>query len=110
DEIAQKFELTLSEIREKKSYFEKKLFEIREQRHKPQLDDKIITSWNAMTARGFIEAYKALGNKKYLEIAQKNINFIKQQLWSADGSLFRTYKNNTPNINGFLEDYAFVID
>ena len=110
DEIAQKFELTLSEIREKKSYFEKKLFEIREQRHKPQLDDKIITSWNAMTNRGFIEAYKALGNKKHLEIAQKNIRFIKQKLWSEEGNLYRTYKNNTAKINGFLEDYAFVID
>src|SRR5690606_4620361 len=110
DEIAQKFELTLSEIREKKSYFEKKLFEIREQRHKPQLDDKIITSWNAMTNRGFIEAYKALGNKKHLEIAQKNIRFIKQKLWSEEGNLYRTYKNNTAKINGFIEDYAFVID
>lgn len=110
EEIAKTFNLSISEVKEKKIYFEKTLVEIREQRPKPQLDDKIITSWNAMTARGFIEAYKALGNKKYLEIAQKNINFIKQKLWSDNGSLFRTYKNNTPKINGFLEDYAFVID
>lgn len=110
EEIAKTFNLSVSEVKEKKIYFEKTLFEIREQRHKPQLDDKIITSWNAMTARGFIEAYKALGNKKHLKIAQKNINFIKQKMWSADGSLFRTYKNNIPKINGFLEDYAFVID
>jgi uncharacterized protein YyaL (SSP411 family) len=110
EEIAQKLNLTLSEIKEKKSYFEKTLFKIREKRPKPQLDDKIITSWNAMTARGFIEAYKALGNEKYLEIAQKNINFIKQKLWSESGNLYRTYKDNTAKINGFLEDYAFVID
>ncbi|MFA7445265.1 MAG: thioredoxin domain-containing protein [Flavobacteriaceae bacterium] len=110
EEIAQKFEITISETKEKKAFFEKTLFKIREKRHKPRLDDKIITSWNAMTARGFIEAYKAFGNEKYLEIAQKNIRFIKQKLWSDSGNLFRTYKNETPKINAFLEDYACVID
>ena len=47
---------------------------------------------------------------KYLEIAKKNIEFIKTKLWSDDGNLYRNYKNKIAKINGFLEDYAFVVD
>lgn len=108
--IANDFGISIEELQSKKKLFEKTLFEIRENRQKPGLDDKIITSWNAIMNRGFTNAYKAFGNPKYLEIAQKNIEFIKQNLWSEDGNLYRTYKNKTAKINGFLEDYAFVID
>lgn len=108
--IANDFGISVNELQSKKKYFEETLFEIREKRHKPALDDKILTSWNAIMNRGFTDAYKALQNPKYLEIAQKNIEFIKQNLWSENGNLLRTYKNKTAKINGFLEDYAFVID
>ena len=59
---------------------------------------------------GFIEAYKALGNEKYLEIAIKNANFINDNLWSNNGNLFHNFKNNKATINGYLEDYCFVIE
>lgn len=108
--IATDFGISVDELQSKKKSFEKALFEIREKRERPSLDDKILTSWNAIMNRGFTNAYKAFGNPKYLEIAQKNIEFIKQNLWSEDGNLYRTYKNKTAKINGFLEDYAFVID
>src|SRR5690554_3506309 len=108
--IANKFNLSTQELQSKKESFEKKLFEIRQKRPKPGLDDKIITSWNAIMNRGYTDAYKAFGEVKYLEIAQNNIEFIKRNLWSENGNLYRTYKNKTAKINGFLEDYAFVID
>jgi len=108
--IANKFNLSTQELQSKKESFEKKLFEIRQKRPKPGLDDKIITSWNAIMNRGYTDAYKAFGEVKYLEIAQNNIEFIKRNLWSENGNLYRTYKNKKAKINGFLEDYAFVID
>lgn len=110
DKIAKNFGISVEQVKTKKKEFERKLFEIRQQRHKPGLDDKIITSWNAIMARGFVEAYKAFGYKNLLETAQKNIHFIRLKLWSENGNLYRTYKNKTAKINGFLEDYAFVID
>lgn len=110
EKIAQENKIALEDLIIKKKHFEQRLFEHREKRHKPALDDKIITSWNAMTSRGFIEAYKAFGNQKYLALAIKNIEFIKQNIWSENGNLYRTYKNKTPRINAFIEDYAFVID
>lgn len=108
--IANKFNLSTQELQSKKESFEKKLFEIRQKRPKPGLDDKIITSWNAIMNRGYTDAYKAFGEVKYLEIAQNNIEFIKRNLWSENGNLYRTYKNKKAKINGFLEDFAFVID
>lgn len=110
ESIAQENEISLEDLIIKKKHFEKTLFEFREQRHKPALDDKVITSWNAITSRGFIEAYKAFGDPKYLALATNNIEFIKQNIWSENGNLYRTYKNKTPKINAFIEDYAFVID
>ena len=108
--IAHDFEISLDELHSKKESFEKTLFKIREKRKKPDLDDKVLTSWNALMNRGYTNAYKAFQNPKYLEIAQKNIEFITRELWSEDGNLYRTYKNKTAKINGFLEDYALVID
>jgi uncharacterized protein YyaL (SSP411 family) len=59
--------------------------------------------------KGFVDAYKALENKKYLNLALQNANFIINNLWSGDGNLFHNYKNEKSTINGYLEDYGFVI-
>lgn len=108
--IANDFDISLDELHSKKESFEKTLFKIREKRSKPALDDKVLTSWNALMNRGYTNAYKAFQNPKYLEVAQKNIEFIKRNLWGEDGKLYRTYKNKIAKISGFLEDYALVID
>jgi uncharacterized protein len=97
-------------LQKKKRDWEKLLFEKRESRPKPRLDDKCITSWNAILTKGFIDSYKALGNEELVKIAIKNANFILSNVMSESGSLFHTYKNEKATINGFLEDYAFVID
>jgi len=44
-----------------------------------------------------------------LDIALQNAHFILKNLWHSEGHLFRTYKNGTASINGYLEDYAQVI-
>src|SRR5690606_20244348 len=108
--IASEFGLSFKQLQEQKEKFEKILYQIREKREKPGLDDKILTSWNAIINRGYTDDYKAFGEPKYLQIAQKNIEYIKSNLWNENDKLYRTYKNKTAKINGFLEDYAFVID
>jgi uncharacterized protein YyaL (SSP411 family) len=107
--IALKYQLSLEQLAAKKKSWEAKLYEIREKRSKPRLDDKCLTSWNAIMLKGFAEAHKATGNNRYADIALKNANFIIQKIWSPEGHLFRTYKNEKATINGYLEDYAHVI-
>ncbi|MDP2161872.1 MAG: thioredoxin domain-containing protein [Flavobacterium sp.] len=108
--IATQNSIDAKTFQNKKRDWEKLLFEKREFRPKPRLDDKCITSWNAILTKGFIDSYKALGNEDLLKIAIKNANFILSNLMTESGSLFHTYKNEKATINGFLEDYAFVID
>lgn len=108
--ISEKHGIPVSELQSKKQSWEEILFAEREKRSRPRLDDKCLTSWNAIMLKGYTDAYKALGDEKYLNAALKNARFITGKLWSADGNLFRSYKDGKATINGYLEDYAQVID
>jgi len=109
DEIAQLNSIAVSTLENKKKIWEEKLYIEREKRSKPRLDDKCLTSWNAIMLKGFVDAYKALEEPKYLELALQNADFLIKNLWSGDGNLFHNYKNHKRTINGYLEDYGWVI-
>lgn len=89
--------------------WEENLFKEREKRTKPHLDDKCITSWNALMLKGFVDAYDAIGNEKFLEIALNNAHFIVNKIWQLEQNLMHSYKNDKATQNGFLEDYTLVI-
>lgn len=108
--VAKQQNITLEILQQKKNNWEEKLYSIREKRSKPHLDDKSLTSWNAIMLKGFVDAYKALGEEKFLKTAVQNAKFITNHLWSTEGNLFRNFKNDKATINGFLEDYVHVID
>ena len=110
EEIANENMITTELLKSKKSNWEKKLYDYREQRKKPLLDDKCLTSWNAIILKGFAEAYKTFGEENYKCIAINNGEFIAKNCWSEDGFLFRNFKNGKSSITGYLEDYAHVID
>ena len=82
----------------------------RNKRNKPRLDDKILTSWNGLMLKALVDAYRYLGNESYLELALKNAKFINKHLVKKDGGLYHNHKNGKSTINGYLEDYASVID
>ena len=109
EEIAESNNITISTLQEKKIFWEKILYFEREKRSKPRLDDKCLTSWNAIMLKGFVDAYKALKDENYYILALKNAEFIIKNLWSSDGNLFHNYKNEKSTINGYLEDYCSVI-
>lgn len=109
-QIADKFQIGLSELHAKKQTWEKWLFDVREKRPKPRLDDKCLTSWNAIMGKGLCDAFRATGEEKYLLFSLQNAKFLTDKLWSPEGHLFRNYKNGNATINGYLEDYAHTID
>ena len=82
----------------------------RESRNKPRLDDKILTSWNGLMLKGFADAYRYLQEERYLNLALKNADFIINNLMQDDGGLFHNHKNGKSTLNGYLEDYASVIE
>ncbi|HEU5289582.1 MAG TPA: thioredoxin domain-containing protein [Cyclobacteriaceae bacterium] len=85
-----------------------KLLTVRNTRIKPGLDDKILTGWNAMMIAGLVDAYHAFGDEKFLLAAKKNADFIQRDLTEGN-KLFRSFKGKRSATEGFLEDYAFVI-
>jgi uncharacterized protein YyaL (SSP411 family) len=80
----------------------------RNERSKPDTDDKILSSWNALMLKGYIDAYVALGKKSYLDKALSNARFIETKMIEKDGQLWRNYKDGKSSITGFLDDYALV--
>ncbi len=110
EEQAAKAGITIEELKDRKTEWEQLLYEAREHREKPRLDDKTLTSWNALMLKGYADAYKALGNEEYLTAARRSALFIAGTMWHSDGHLWRTYKNGTVKIKGFLEDYAHTAD
>ncbi len=107
--ITNKYRITESELAEKISEAKFILLIERTKRVRPDLDDKIITSWNALMLKAYVDAYKVLDDERYLDIALQNARFINTKIKTPDNRLNRNYKNGRATINGFLDDYAFTI-
>jgi uncharacterized protein YyaL (SSP411 family) len=101
--------LTSDELRVIIERCREKLRKAAGKRVKPGLDDKCLTSWNAMMCSAFARAYLVTGNEHYRKVANTNLDFIINTV-SMNGELLRTYKNGKAKIGGFLDDYAFVIE
>ena len=110
EEIGTQNGISAEELVTKKKNWEHLLYSIRQKREKPRLDDKTITSWNALYISGLVDSYKALENPKYLEKAEDCATFIITELCNEAGFLWHTYKNNVSKIEGFLEDYALTTE
>ncbi len=109
-EIMEQFSITQEVLQKKKKKWKAILLEHRNKRPKPRLNDKTLTSWNGLMLKGYVDAYKIFQNESYLNVAVKNARFIANNQIQPDGSLLRTYKNGRSSINGYLEDYAAVIE
>lgn len=87
-----------------------KLLRVRQQRTRPEIDDKQLTSWNALMVSGYCEAYRSFNEKKWLDRAQKAMQLLLTACRRSDGGLYHSYKDGQARINGYLEDYAFVVE
>jgi uncharacterized protein YyaL (SSP411 family) len=110
EKLAEKHGLNASELHHKMGALQKKLLAVREKRVRPGLDDKSLTSWNAMMIKAYVDAYMAIEDPKYLEAAFQAAHLIDEKLKKADGGLYHTYKNGEAKINGLLDDYACMIE
>jgi len=86
------------------------LLEARAQRVRPGLDDKRLTSWNALAIAALADAGAVLGREDYLDAARRSTEFVLEGLRDADGRLLRTYKDGAGRLNGYLEDHAFLLE
>jgi len=89
------------------------LLQARERRPRPALDDKRLTSWNALMITALADAGSALGEPAYLDAAVACAEFVLRDLRDSHGHLLRTYGGNGSRrgeIDGYLEDHAFLLE
>ena len=87
-----------------------KLLNVRNSRVRPGTDDKILLSWNALMITSLCKAYAALNNEVFKNLAMKNMQFLEENCKNNTGSgWLHTYKNGTAKVDGFLEDYAYLV-
>lgn len=108
--ISKQFNISEEELLRHKNNWRTSLQHYRDKRNKPRLDDKTLTSWNALMIKGYVDAYKAFQDDSYLTAALKNAEFLATQQLNAEGKLYHTYKDGQSSINGYLEDYAALIE
>jgi hypothetical protein len=88
----------------------RKLFEAREQRVHPGRDEKVLTSWNGLMLAAFAEAARTLDRDDYRMVAERNADFLLRELRQGNGRLLRTWKQGEAKLNGYLEDYSYLIE
>ena len=102
--------LSLDKFREKLKSWKAKLLEVRSQRVRPGLDDKILLGWNALQVTAYCSAFRALGTPSYRLTAVNAIQFILDKFRQpGKDRFFHTYKNGIAQYEAFLDDYAFLI-
>ncbi|XP_078257971.1 spermatogenesis-associated protein 20 [Rhinoraja longicauda] len=113
-----KFGLEVEKVKDILSTCRNRLYEVRKRRPCPHLDSKMVASWNGLMISGFARAGAVLGEKTYILRATKAATFLKEHMFDSNtGRLLRScyrgsegvVEQGTSPINGFLDDYAFVI-
>ena len=88
-----------------------KLFQQRQKREKPHLDDKIITSWNGLMIGALARAGRILGDASLLADAEKTALFLKNHLLEKKTQkLYRRYRDGVAGMPGQLDDYAYLVE
>jgi uncharacterized protein len=88
------------------------LFDAREKRPRPHLDDKVLTSWNGMMIAALARAARVLPGRAHSETwlvaAREAAGFIRDRMW-RDGVLLRRYRDGDASIEGYAEDYSSLV-
>jgi uncharacterized protein len=106
-ELAKELQLDPAQIERQVDSARAKLLAIRKQRVWPGLDDKILTSWNALAIRGLAVAARALDRPEFGAAAERALAFIRARLWRS-GRLLATAKDGVSHLNAYLDDYAYL--
>ncbi|MBK7105500.1 MAG: thioredoxin domain-containing protein [Ignavibacteriae bacterium] len=86
-----------------------KLFLEREKRIHPFKDDKILTDWNGLMIAALAISGRIFENKEIINVAEKSIQFIFEELISENGNLLHRYRNGDSSISANIDDYAFLV-
>jgi uncharacterized protein len=107
-ELARSLSIPVSEAEARVVRARRKLLAARALRVRPGRDDKILTSWNALTIGALARAGRALDKPAWIAVAREASDFIRATMWK-DGKLQATYKDGRAHLNAYLDDHAFML-
>ncbi|WP_042147050.1 thioredoxin domain-containing protein [Paucisalibacillus sp. EB02] len=107
ESVAEEFDLSLNELNEHLEEARQKLLVERKKRNYPHVDDKILTSWNAMMIAGLAKAGSVFHSEDYLTMADRAIQFIESRIIVEDRLMARCRDGET-KYKGYLDDYAYL--
>lgn len=108
--ISQKHNLSIDELTNLISQVKNFLLYERDKRIKPGLDDKSLTSWNALMISALCDAAYFLDRNDLKTKAISLAEVLLKKQKGSNGVLYHSYKNNVSTVRGFLEDYSFTIE
>jgi uncharacterized protein YyaL (SSP411 family) len=109
EQVAAESNLTMDLLIGKLGKITNDLFIVREKRVHPAKDDKVLVDWNGLMIAALARANQVLGVPKYLAAATKTADFIIKEMKTPDGKLFHRYAKGEKAVNGFLDDYAYLV-
>lgn len=109
EQMAKESNVTVDEVIGKLGRTVALLDKTREKRVHPAKDTKVLVDWNGITIAALARVYQVLGSQKYLKAAEKNADFILNQMQTAEHRLYHRFADGEKAIYGFLDDYAFLI-
>jgi len=109
EQVALESQLSLDELIMKLGRIRNLLFKVREKRVHPAKDDKILVDWNGLMIAALARASNVLSEPRYLQAAVTAIGFISERMEDENGTLYHRYAKGERAIEGFLDDYAFLV-
>ncbi len=108
EQVAEDLSLSVDALREKMAGLKRTMLDVRSKRVRPSLDDKVLTSWNALMISAFAQGYRILGDERYRDAAVEASTFIVTDM-KRDGKLLRTHRKGESHRPAYLDDYACMI-
>ena len=109
NELPAEFKVMHREFERRLTAARAKLFEVRERRVHPALDDKILAAWNGLMIATLAKGYAVLDDVRYLDAASRAAEFVLTNM-QQDGRLLRSWRNGRAHLMAYVDDYAFLID
>jgi len=109
-EAARQFDMSEEKINQFLEEAGETLFDIRQERPRPFLDDKIVLSWNGLMISAYAKAFDVLGDEQYKQHAVQSWQFLIDKLYDPEtGQFKRTYRNGEAEFSANMEDYAYLV-
>ncbi len=108
--VASSLGLTPQELEREVAALRPRVYAARQRRVPPALDDKVLTSWNALMIGAMAEGHRVLGQARHLAAAERAARFVLSALRTPEGRLLRTWRAGRAHLFAYLEDHAYLTE